>query len=75
MQRLETRIAALEANIKIEPPPSYAADVVEAYREVLGVEVPDALPGELLGDWYGRFSNEAIDALMQYIDSQSESSN
>lgn len=73
MQRLETRIAALEAATKSQPSPRFAADVVEGFREILaplGLEVPDALPGELVADWIKRMSNEAVDAVLQYVESQ-----
>lgn len=72
MQRLETRIAALEASAKSQPSPRFAADVVEEFREILsplGHEVPDALPGELFADWLKRLPDEALSAVMQYVDS------
>jgi hypothetical protein len=72
MQRLETRIAALEAATKSQPSPRFAADVVEGFREILaplGLEVPDALPGELSADWMARISNEALQAVMRHVDS------
>lgn len=72
MQRLETRIAALEASAKSQPSPRFAADVVEGFREILsplGLEVPDALPGELTDAWLARISNEALQAVMRYVDS------
>lgn len=72
MQRLETRIAALEASAKSQPSPRFAADVVEGFREILsplGHEVPDALPGELTDAWLARISNEALQAVMRYVDS------
>ena len=72
MQRLETRIAALEASAKSQPSPRFAADVVEGFREILsplGLEVPDALPGELSADWMKRISNEALQAVMRQVDS------
>lgn len=76
MQRLETRLATLEAATKSQPsPPSprFAADVVEGFREILaplGLEVPDALPGELSADWMARVNNEALWAVMRHVDSQ-----
>lgn len=72
MQRLETRIAALEAATKSQPSPRFAADVVEGFREILaplGLEVPDALPGELSADWIARISDEALQAVMRHVDS------
>ena len=72
MQRLETRIAALEAATKSQPSPRFAADVVEGFREILaplGLEVPDTLPGELSADWMARISNEALQAVMRHVDS------
>lgn len=72
MQRLETRIAALEASAKSQPSPRFAADVVEGFREILtplGLAVPDALPGELSADWMKRISNEALQAVMRHVDS------
>lgn len=72
MQRLETRISALEASAKSQPSPRFAADVVEGFREILaplGHEVPDALPGELTDAWLARISNEALQAVMRHVDS------
>ena len=72
MQRLETRIAALEANAKSQPSPRFAADVVEGFREILspqGLEIPDPAPGELSADWLARISNEALQAVMRHVDS------
>lgn len=72
MQRLETRIAALEAATKSQPSPRFAADVVEGFREILaplGLEVPDARPGELSADWMARISDEALQAVMRHVDS------
>ena len=73
MQRLETRIAALEASAKSQPSPRFAADVVEGFREILpplGLAVPDALPGELSADWLKRLPDEALAAVMQHVNSQ-----
>ena len=73
MQRLETRLAALEANIKSQPSQRYAADVAGAVREILapkGLEVPDSLPGELYTDWIKRLSGEALGAILHHYDSQ-----
>lgn len=73
MQRLETRISALEANVKSQPPQRFAADVVDGFREILsplGLEVPDALPGELFADWIARISNEALEAILHYAEAE-----
>lgn len=73
MQRLETRLAALEANIKSQPSQRYAVDVAGAVREILapkGLEVPDSLPGELYTDWIKRLSGEALGAILHHYDSQ-----
>ena len=73
MQRLETRLAALEANIKSQPSQRYAVDVAGAVREILapkGLEVPDSLPGELYTDWIKRLSGEALGAILHHDESQ-----
>ena len=73
MQRLETRLAALEANIKSQPSQRYAVDVAGAVREILapkGLEVPDSLPGELYTDWIKRLSGEALGAILHHYNSQ-----
>jgi hypothetical protein len=73
MPTLEQRITQLEAATKSQPSPRFATDVVEGFREILaplGLEVPDALPGELSTDWIKRLPDEALAAVMQYVNNQ-----
>ena len=39
-------------------------------RILMGLEVPDSLPGELYTDWIQRLSGEALGAILHYHDSQ-----